>query len=59
MLAVIVYAVDVTRTVGVPEIAPVVLDSTNPMSDNKGEEVKEVGVPPSEVAVFIVMALPR
>ena len=57
VLAVTVYEVDDDVTVGVPEMAPVVVENERP-EGNDGEIDHEVTVPPLDVGVTVVMAVP-
>ena len=57
LLAVTVYEVEDDVTVGVPEMAPVVVENERP-EGNDGEIDHEVTVPPLEVGVTAVMAVP-
>ena len=57
LLAVTVYEVEDDVTVGVPEMAPVVVENERP-EGNDGEIDHEVTVPPLDVGVTVVMAVP-
>ena len=57
LVAVTVYEVEVEVTVGVPEMAPVVVENERP-EGNDGEIDHEVTAPPLEVGVAVVMAVP-
>lgn len=57
LLAVTVYEVEDDVTVGVPEMAPVVVENERP-EGNDGEIDHEVTVPPPDVGVTVVMAVP-
>ena len=57
LFAVIVYVADEDAAVGVPEIAPVVLDNARPAGSD-GETVHDVGVPPLVVGVTVVIVVP-
>ena len=57
LLAVIVYVADGDVVVGVPEIAPVVLDNASPAGSD-GETDHDVGVPPLVVGTAVVIVVP-
>ena len=57
LFAVIVYVADEDAAVGVPEIAPVVLDNARPAGSD-GETDHDVGVPPLVVGVTVVIVVP-
>ena len=57
LVAVIVYDAEDVTVVGVPEIAPVVLDRVSP-AGSEGETDQEVTAPPLEVGETVVMAVP-
>ena len=57
LVAVTVYEVEVEVTVGVPEMAPVVVENDRP-AGNEGEIDHEVTAPPLEVGVTVVIAVP-
>ena len=57
LLAVTVYEVEDEVTVGVPEMAPVVVENERP-EGNDGEIDHDVTVPPLDVGVTVVMAVP-
>ena len=57
LLAVTVYEVEDDVTVGVPEMAPVVVENERP-EGNDGEIDHDVTVPPLDVGVTVVMAVP-
>lgn len=57
LLAVTVYEVEDDVTVGVPEMAPVVVENERP-DGSDGEIAHEVTVPPLDVGVTVVMAVP-
>ena len=57
LVAVTVYEVEVEVAVGVPEMAPVVVENDRP-EGNDGEIDHEVTAPPLEVGVAVVMAVP-
>ena len=56
-VAVIVYDADAVTVVGVPEIAPVVLDRVNPAGSD-GETDHETTVPPVDVVFTVVICVP-
>lgn len=56
-VAVTVYEAEDVTVVGVPEIAPVVLDRVRP-AGSEGETDQEVTAPPLEVGETVVMAVP-
>jgi hypothetical protein len=56
-VAVTVYEAEDVTVVGVPEIAPVVLDKVRP-AGSEGETDQEVTAPPLEVGETVVMAVP-
>jgi hypothetical protein len=56
-VAVTVYEAEDVTVVGVPEIAPVVLDKVRPAGSD-GETDQEVTAPPLEVGETVVMAVP-
>jgi len=56
-VAVIVYDAEDVTVVGVPEIAPVVLDRVSP-AGSEGDTDQEVTAPPLEVGETVVMAVP-
>ena len=57
LVAVTVYEVEVEVTVGVPEMAPVVVENERP-EGNDGEIDHEETGPPLEVGMAVVMAVP-
>ena len=57
LLAVTVYAADDVTAVGVPLMAPVEVSSDKPAGSD-GETEYETTVPPVEVTVSVVMAVP-
>ena len=57
LVAVIVYVADEDAAVGVPEIAPDVLDNARPAGSD-GETDHDVGVPPLVVGVTVVIVVP-
>lgn len=57
LVAVTVYEVEDEVAVGVPEIAPVDIEKERP-AGSVGEIDQEVTVPPLEVGVAVVMAVP-
>jgi len=57
LVAVTVYEVEDEVAVGVPEIAPVDVEKERP-AGSVGEIDQEVTVPPLEVGVAVVMAVP-
>ena len=57
LFAEIVYVADVDATVGVPEIAPDVVDNTRPAGSD-GETDHDVGVPPLVVGTTVVIVVP-
>lgn len=57
LVAVIVYDAEDVTVVGVPEIAPVVLDRVSP-AGSEGDTDQEVTAPPLEVGETVVMAVP-
>jgi hypothetical protein len=56
-VAITVYEAEDVTVVGVPEIAPVVLDRVRP-AGSEGETDQEVTAPPLEVGETVVMAVP-
>ena len=56
-VAVTVYDAEAVTVVGVPEIAPVVLDKVRP-AGSEGETDQEVTAPPLEVGETVVIAVP-
>ena len=56
LLAVTVYEVEDDVTVGVPEMAPVVVENERP--DGSDGEIAHEVVPPLDVGVTVVMAVP-
>ena len=56
-VAVIVYDADAVTVVGVPEIAPVVLERVKP-AGRDGETDHETTVPPVDVGLTVVIAVP-
>ncbi len=56
-VAVTVYEAEDVTVVGVPEIAPVVLDSVSP-AGSEGDTDQEVTAPPLEVGETVVIAVP-
>ena len=57
LLAVTVYVAEEVTAVGVPEMAPVDESRERP-AGSEGETDQEVTVPPLEVGVTVVMAVP-
>ena len=57
LVAVTVYTAEEVTVVGVPEIAPVVLDRVRP-AGSEGDTDQEVTAPPVEVGETVVMAVP-
>ncbi len=57
LVAVTVYTAEEVTVVGVPEIAPVVLDSVRP-AGSEGDTDQEVTAPPVEVGETVVIAVP-
>ena len=57
LVAVTVYDAEDVTVVGVPEIAPVVLDKVRP-AGSEGETDQEVTAPPLEVGETVVIAVP-
>ena len=57
LLAVTVYCVEDEMAVGVPEIAPLVVEKERP-AGSVGEIDHEVTVPPRALGVAVVMAVP-
>ena len=57
LVAVTVYDAEAVTVVGVPEIAPVVLDRVRP-AGSEGETDQEVTAPPLEVGETVVIAVP-
>ena len=57
LVAVMVYVAEEVTAVGVPEIAPVVLEMLRPAGSD-GETDQETTVPPVEVGLSVVMAVP-
>lgn len=57
LVAVTVYDAEAVTVVGVPEIAPVVLDNVRP-AGSEGETDQEVTAPPLEVGETVVIAVP-
>ena len=57
LLAVIVYVADEDAAVGVPEIAPVVVDNARPAGSD-GETDQDAIVPPLADGVTLVIAVP-
>jgi len=57
LVAVTVYDAEDVTVVGVPEIAPVVLDRVRP-AGSEGETDQEVTAPPLEVGETVVIAVP-
>ena len=57
LVAVTVYTAEDVTVVGVPEIAPVVLDRVRP-AGSEGDTDQEVTVPPVEVGETVVIAVP-
>ena len=57
LVAVMVYDTEDVMAVGVPLMAPVEVSSTNPAGSD-GETEYETTVPPVEVTVAVVMAVP-
>ena len=57
LLAVTVYCVEDEMAVGVPEIAPLVVENERP-AGREGEIDQEVTVPPRALGVAVVMAVP-
>ena len=57
LLAVTVYCVEDEMAVGVPEIAPWVVEKERP-AGREGESDQEVTVPPRALGVAVVMAVP-
>jgi hypothetical protein len=52
-----VYTAEEVTVVGVPEMAPVVLDRVRP-AGSEGDTDQEVTAPPVEVGETVVMAVP-
>ena len=57
LVAVMAYTAEEVTVVGVPEIAPVVLDRVRP-AGSEGETDQEVTAPPLEVGETVVIAVP-
>ena len=57
LVAVMAYTAEEVTVVGVPEIAPVVLESVRP-AGSEGDTAQEVTAPPLEVGETVVMAVP-
>ncbi len=57
LVAVTVYDAEDVTVVGVPEIAPVVLDKVRP-AGSEGDTAQEVTAPPLEVGETVVMVVP-
>jgi hypothetical protein len=57
LVAVTVYTAEEVTVVGVPEIAPVVLDRVRP-AGSEGDTDQEVTAPPVEVGETVVIAVP-
>ena len=57
LVAVTVYTAEDVTVVGVPEIAPVVLDRVRP-AGSVGDTDQEVTAPPLEVGETVVIAVP-
>jgi hypothetical protein len=57
LVAVTVYTAEEVTVVGVPEMAPVVLDRVRP-AGSEGDTDQEVTAPPVEVGETVVMAVP-
>jgi hypothetical protein len=57
LVAVTVYDAEDVTVVGVPEIAPVVLDRVRP-AGSEGDTDQEVTAPPLEVGETVVIAVP-
>ena len=57
LVAVTVYTAEEVTVVGVPEIAPVVLDRVRP-AGSEGDTDQEVTAQPVEVGETVVMAVP-
>jgi len=57
LVAVTIYDAEDVTVVGVPEIAPVVLDKVRP-AGSEGETDQEVTAPPLEVGETVVIAVP-
>ena len=57
LVAVTVYDAEDVTVVGVPEIAPVVLDRVRP-AGSEGDTDQEVTAPPLEVGETVVMVVP-
>ena len=57
LVAVTVYDAEEVTVVGVPEIAPVVLDRVRP-AGSEGDTDQEVTAPPLEVGETVVIAVP-
>ena len=57
LVAVMVYEVEDVTAVGVPLMAPVVVSSDNPAGSD-GETEYDTTLPPVEVTVSVVMAVP-
>ena len=57
LLAVIVYEAEDVTAVGVPLMAPVVVSRDNPAGSD-GDTAYETTLPPVEVTVSVVMAVP-
>ena len=57
LVAVTVYTAEEVTVVGVPEMAPVVLDRVRP-AGSEGDTDQEVTAPPVEVGETVVIAVP-
>ena len=57
LVAVMVYVAEDVTAVGVPEMAPVVLEMLRPVGSD-GETDHETTVPPVDVGLSVVMAVP-
>ena len=57
LVSVTVYTAEEVTVVGVPEIAPVVLDRVRP-AGSEGDTDQEVTAPPVEVGETVVIAVP-
>ena len=57
LVAVMVYAAEDVTEVGVPEMAPVVLEMLRPAGSD-GETDQDTTVPPVDVGLSVVMAVP-
>ena len=57
LVAVMVYEVEDVTAVGVPLMAPVVVSSDNPAGSD-GDTAYDTTLPPVEVTVSVVMAVP-